>query len=70
MYLILHNCFRVKPGNAPPVVSFLCFYSARNYCIENNLMDLKISEVELDKVPFKLLLIPVKYPSPDRLRLI
>lgn len=40
------------------------------FCIENNLMDLKISEIEFDKVPFKLLLIPVKYPTPDKLRLI
>ncbi len=43
---------------------------AINYCIENNLMDLKISEIEMDKVPYKLLLIPVKYPTPDKLRLI
>lgn len=41
-----------------------------NYCTENNLMDLKISEIELEKVPFKVLLIPVKYPNPDKLRLI
>lgn len=41
-----------------------------NYCIENNLMDLKISEIELEKVPFKILLIPVKYLTPDKLRLI
>lgn len=39
------------------------------YCQENNLMDLKISEIELDKVPFRVLLIPVKYPTPDKLRL-
>ena len=39
------------------------------YCIENNLMDLKISEIELDKIPFKLTLIPVKYPTPDKLKL-
>ncbi|MFM9825853.1 hypothetical protein [Flavobacterium sp.] len=43
---------------------------AINNCIENNLMDLKISEIEMDKVPYKLLLIPVKYPTPDKLRLI
>jgi hypothetical protein len=43
---------------------------AITYCTENNLMDLKISEIDFDKVPFKLLLIPVKYPSPDKLKLI
>ena len=40
------------------------------YCQENNLMDLKISEIEVDKIPFKLVLIPVKYPKPDKLRLV
>jgi len=40
------------------------------YCEENNLMDLKFSEIELDKIPFKLALIPVKYPTPDKLRLV
>ena len=40
------------------------------YCEENNLMNLKISEIELEKVPYKVLLIPVKYPTPDKLRLI
>lgn len=43
---------------------------AISYCIENNLMNVKISEIEMDKIPYKLLLIPVKYPSPDKLRLI
>ena len=43
---------------------------AITYCEENELMDLKFSEIELDKIPFKLALIPVKYPTPDKLRLV
>jgi hypothetical protein len=41
-----------------------------SYCIENNLMDVKLSELEPNQVPFKLTFIPTKYPTPDKLRLV
>jgi len=33
-------------------------------------MDLKVSDIELEKVPFKLNSIPTKYPAPEKLRLL
>jgi len=41
-----------------------------SYCIENDLMDLKFSEIELMQIPFKLASIPTKYPPPDKLKLV
>ncbi|HAL82373.1 MAG TPA: hypothetical protein DCO83_09155 [Mucilaginibacter sp.] len=41
-----------------------------NYCVDNDLMDLKLSDNVLDNVPFKLILIPINYPSPHKLRLV
>jgi hypothetical protein len=43
---------------------------AITYCEENNLMNLKISELELDKIPFNIKTIPIKYPAPNKLRLV
>lgn len=41
-----------------------------SYCIDNNLMDLKLSDTYLHNVPFKLSFIPIKYPLPCKLRLV
>ncbi len=40
------------------------------YCIENNLMDIKLSEVTLEEITFKINFIPVKYPGPEKLKLV
>jgi 5-methylcytosine-specific restriction endonuclease McrA len=43
----------------------LCIY----YCLENDLMDKNLSEVDVSTLPFKLHLIPLKYPRPSTLKL-
>ena len=40
------------------------------FCIDNNLMDIKLTDLDLQEIPFKLNLIPTKYPTPDKLRLL
>ena len=38
-----------------------------NYCIENNIIDMKIEELKDMELPFKIDLLPTSYPSPNEL---
>lgn len=40
------------------------------FCIDNDLMDSKLSEIDLQEIPFKIIIIPTNYPTPDKLRLL
>ena len=40
------------------------------FCIDNDFMDTKLSDLDLQEIPFKIHFIPINYPTPDKLRLI
>jgi len=40
------------------------------FCVDNNLMDIKLSEINSNEIPFKLKSIPCNYPTPNKLRLL
>ncbi len=40
------------------------------FCIDNELMEMKLSDTALQEVPFKINSIPTAYPKPDKLRLL
>lgn len=40
------------------------------YCLDNNLMENKLSEIDFDTIPFKINSIPLNYPTPDKLKLV
>jgi len=37
------------------------------FCLENNLMDLKVEDLQSQNLPFKLEFIPINYPKPSEL---
>ena len=41
-----------------------------NYCNENGLLDKKIEELNDIELPFKINLLPTRYPNPNQLTLI
>ena len=41
-----------------------------SFCIDHNLMDTKLSEIDLVTIPFNINSIPLDYPTPDKLRLL
>jgi hypothetical protein len=40
---------------------------AYNYCLENQLLENKLSELEDKGLPFKINFIPLDFPAPDKL---
>lgn len=40
-----------------------------NYCLENDLIDKRIEELKDQNLPFKIELLPTKYPNPKELKL-
>lgn len=40
-----------------------------NYCIEKNLIDLKLEDLKGMELPFKINLLPTNYPNPNELKL-
>lgn len=40
-----------------------------NYCSSNNLLDLKIEDLSSMELPFKIDLLPTKFPKPNLLEL-
>lgn len=40
-----------------------------NYCIEKNLIDLKLEDLNEMELPFKINLLPTNYPNPNELKL-
>jgi len=40
------------------------------FCIDHNFMDKKLTDLDLQEIPFKLNFIPTIYPAPDKLRLL
>jgi hypothetical protein len=41
-----------------------------NYCYENDLLDKKVEELKELELPFKIELLPMKFPNPTELKLI
>ena len=40
------------------------------FCIDNDFMDIKLADLDLQEIPFKLNFIPTNYPTPDKSRLL
>ncbi len=38
-----------------------------NYCLDNDLIDMKIEELTKKELPFRIDLLPINYPSPNNL---
>ena len=38
-----------------------------NYCLDNNLLDKKVEELQSMELPFKITLLPLSFPSPHQL---
>ena len=53
----------------PLMIIRRCLKLCITYCVDNNIMEMNLAEIDKTDIPFKLRSIPHDYPSPDKLKL-